>query len=1686
MNKKFTKLIAAFALLVLVALSGKAWATDVTFSYADYKGQGTQSTGSEYTMVKTDVSITNTKFYGNNSYAHFYANGVTTISPESGVTITQIVLTATGTSYNGFQSGGTVTSSVGSISNDGATVTWTGTADADFTISNNKQIRWTSIVVTYTSGGTPPSTTYTVTYDCNGGTSGCPENVTGIEAGTTITLANAPTKTDYDFAGWNDGNNTYDAGDEYTVNGDVTFTAQWTEVVSGDDHWVLTELSDLTTSDVFVIVGTRTDANYGGDYAMSNDKGTNDPPTAVAITVANDEVTSTVAANIQWNISGNASDGYIFYPNGSTTTWLYCTNTNNGVRVGGTNTNKTFGVEGGYLKHSATSRYVGIYNSQDWRCYTGYTTGNIAGQTFAFYKKVTGGAVPPTITAANVDIEYDATSGSIAYTINNEPTPAGTLTAAVVSGGTISNLNLGTPSNGTIAFTCAANDATTTRTATVTLTYTYGDNETVTKDVTITQAEAPLIYTTIPALFAAATSTETSVLVTFNNWVVSGVSTNGKNVFVTDNNGNGFVIYYSTDMSSTFAAGNILSGTAVSCSLKKYNGFAELLNVTVTDLTITSGGTVTVADIAMANLAGVNTGALVHYDNLTCSVTTNSNNTTIYNLSDGTTTLQVYNALYAFGSTLENGKTYNITGVYQQYNNTKEILPRSADDIEEVVSAEPFVTVTPDFINAPSAGEVGTLAITYANIPDLSSFDYYFCDAEGNELEDTDPNYPGGWIYAEINDENDVYSLGYLIDANDGAARTAYFKVYTFVENGNDLDEVYAIVTVNQAQYVIDYAELPFEWSSFDETPTGITNNGVTISGYLKFDTSGDNIILKFNDRPGTLEFNVKGNSGSNGWAGTFKVQTSVDGVSYTDLATYDDLSTTEYQEESFDNLNENVRYIKWVYTEKVSGNVAVNYISLAEYVAPTPTITVESTTISATAEETQGTLNVTYTAIETSLTPSIYWYTDNTGTTTTDKPDWISSAAVNETTLNLDYVIAENNGEARTAYFKVYGLDAEFNDVYSDLVTITQAAAPQQYTLTVEPFENLEIITFVNDEMALEGDGEIQVTEGDNIMLSVVADEGYVMETLMVNGVNHVNDIAGDFTYTFEMPAEAVTISATATEQVAPAGGDYVRITSLDQLTDGSIVVIAARYDEEHTNGYYAMKNATSNKPEGVQFTSTTSGGNEILPASIVDNEDDYYWVVNETENGYTFTNSEGFMIGYNSSTNFATGGSNTEWSIELSTSEGTAMVPDYTGFFITNVNIEARHFALNSSHNFGPYHDNNINNNGYNFCLDFFVQSEASVTETYTLEIDAYDTENEKGWYLIASPLADPVDLSDVGGLTDNTFRLYSFNQSADLEWEYYEGTNNPFSSLVNGKGYLYANSENVTLTFVGTPYAGDIYEVTLNNNSDAEKFGGWNLVGNPFGVTAYIQGNNFSFYTMKQGGAELEANDAFTSIAPMEGVFVYTNEDGATLAFTTNAPDKGANLTLNVGKGRSVIDRAIVNFNEGSTLPKFQLDPNHTKVYIPQDNKDYAVVNAENQGEMPVSFKAEENGTYSLSFSNEEVTFSYLHLIDNMTGADIDLLASPSYSFEARTTDYESRFKLVFATGAATDDSFAFFSDGQLIINNDGQATLQVIDLTGRILSSETINGSCSKSLNAPAGVYMLRLVNGDVKVQKVVVR
>ena len=376
---------------------------------------------------------------------------------------------------------------------------------------------------------------------------------------------------------------------------------------------------------------------------------------------------------------------------------------------------------------------------------------------------------------------------------------------------------------------------------------------------------------------------------------------------------------------------------------------------------------------------------------------------------------------------------------------------------------------------------------------------------------------------------------------------------------------------------------------------------------------------------------------------------------------------------------------------------------------------------------------------------------------------------------------------------------------------------------------------------------------------------------------------------------------------------------------------------------------------------------------------------------------------------------------------------------------------------------------------------------------------TNGNGGYYLIASPLDAAVDPATVGMITVDdaygyTYNLYYFDQAADKEWRNYAV--NGFN-LVSGKGYLYASKGGTTLNFAGKPYSGN-GEVTLTRN-DNYRFAGWNLVGNPFHVRAYP--SKSSFYVMNSTGDRIIAAER-NYVEPMEGLFVIADTNGETMTFSTTAPSKkNARLVLNVSKDDTkgnIVDRAIVNFNGGQELPKFQILNKDTKLYVTQESKEYAIVNAEPVGYLPVNFKAEENGSYMLSFVMEEANFDYLHLIDNMTGADIDLLAlrqaqgPTTYTFNAKTTDYESRFKLVFAAsdvdGSSTgSETFAFYSNGVWVINNEGDATLQVIDVLGHVLSTDRISGATTKAINAASGIYMLRLINGDnVRVQKIVVR
>ena len=170
-------------------------------------------------------------------------------------------------------------------------------------------------------------------------------------------------------------------GDTYTkefkpitlTSGDVkAFGVAMTKLVDPEGGWVKTDISAISASDIVVIVG--------GYYGIRNDEGTSSSPDVVSVTISNNKITSVVPDNIKWNISGNSTDGYVFYPNGDSTKWLYCNTTqssssNNNIRVGTGDRKQWKPDENGYFVNTVggTETYVmrvlSINGTSDWRSY---------------------------------------------------------------------------------------------------------------------------------------------------------------------------------------------------------------------------------------------------------------------------------------------------------------------------------------------------------------------------------------------------------------------------------------------------------------------------------------------------------------------------------------------------------------------------------------------------------------------------------------------------------------------------------------------------------------------------------------------------------------------------------------------------------------------------------------------------------------------------------------------------------------------------------------------------------------------------------------------------------------------------------------------------------------------------------------------------------------------------------------------------------------------------------------------------------------------------------------------------------------------------------------------------------------------------------------------------------------------
>ncbi len=416
--------------------------------------------------------------------------------------------------------------------------------------------------------------------------------------------------------------------------------------------------------------------------------------------------------------------------------------------------------------------------------------------------------------------------------------------------------------------------------------------------------------------------------------------------------------------------------------------------------------------------------------------------------------------------------------------------------------------------------------------------------------------------------------------------------------------------------------------------------------------------------------------------------------------------------------------------------------------------------------------------------------------------------------------------------------------------------------------------------------------------------------------------------------------------------------------------------------------------------------------------------------------------------------------------------------------------------------------------------IHPNAGAKATVQKNITGYVGEKDN-YYLIGYSFVGSGAVDDMDNLTANEYDLYFYDEPTHY-WMNQKQTANNFTELEVAKGYLYANSQTQTIGLKGTLEAGDaMVNVPLSYASADGKLMGFNLVGNPFAhnVTAFA-GNDVAtdVYQLNDLRNEVVVGSISETnpLKPGEGFFVKAMAEDASITFNSRATNaERSNITLELSENGLIVDRFILK-RDGAPLEKFTLNENGTKIYATEDGQDWAVaviaseakqiedstLSQSSRTEQPVNFKAAQNGTYTLTVNVENMDLDYLHLIDNMTGADVDLLGdarhcvSTAYTFAAKTTDYASRFRLVFSTncGDAIGDNapFAYVSNGNIVVVGDavgdaGTASLQVVDLMGRVLvCRDAFNASAISTTGIPAGVYVLRLVDGEnVRTQKVVI-
>ena len=358
---------------------------------------------------------------------------------------------------------------------------------------------------------------------------------------------------------------------------------------------------------------------------------------------------------------------------------------------------------------------------------------------------------------------------------------------------------------------------------------------------------------------------------------------------------------------------------------------------------------------------------------------------------------------------------------------------------------------------------------------------------------------------------------------------------------------------------------------------------------------------------------------------------------------------------------------------------------------------------------------------------------------------------------------------------------------------------------------------------------------------------------------------------------------------------------------------------------------------------------------------------------------------------------------------------------------------------------------------------------------------------------------------------------------------------STMTQGKGYLVDLSAPSMLMADGVLNNGDASgNVSVNVTASDINFTGYeyalkgvNLIGNPY--QSYLDFSEFNTTNSINTYFILDADQhgyvsytvgqsdpvAPAMLHPHQGFFVrvsgsrslqFTPSMRATTgdSFRSDTPHYPlVNLVCTDSQGRNDFATVELDRPEAGGGEKVSgLHAGDASIWLHLDDLEWQTAfTLPGIHEVPVRFRAYNDGMFTLGWETKNSNFSYMHLIDNLTGMDIDCLNASEYHFEGKTTDYWSRFRLVFeytdvdeneedgpSTGSGT---FAFFMGDELVVNGPSTgsaALLQMFDINGHCVFSTELYDT--QSVVSPPkvapGIYILRLTGNQVtRTQKMVI-